>query len=344
MVAASVEVDPHAVATQRLNHVFRKRHRTNVINEDVRDVPIDRLIALARRHGANRPHILMGGPPCQGFSRSNMRTRTLSNPLNNLYRDFLALVSQLRPPVVVIENVADLVGLENGRVERDVLKSLRELRYQVGREILDAVDYGVPQKRKRVFFLATRLGGSLDFPEPNVRSGQCTTVWEAISDLPSLTNGHTADEMLYGSVEPMSEYQKRMRNGSGPLVRNNLVSRNNDLVVQRYHHIPQGGNWRCIPDDLMANYADRTRCHEWIYRRLHEGQPSVTITNFRKNMLIHPREHRGLSVREAARLQSFPDRFVFCGSIGFQQQQVANAVPPLLARAVAKCLRHHLGM
>jgi len=343
-IAASVELDPDAAATQRLNHVFRKHHRTDVINEDLRQICAGRLVASVRHHGANGPHILMGGPPCQGFSRSNMRTRTLSNPLNRLYWDFLALVEQLRPPVVVIENVADLVRLGKGQVEEDILASLRALKYKVAREILDSVDYGVPQKRKRVFFLATRLGRPLDFPEPTVRFGQYTTVGEAISDLPSLSNGHSVDEMRYRSTKGASDYQKRMRNGSGLLVKNNLVSRNNDLVLQRYRHIPQGGNWQDIPERLMANYTDRSRCHDWIYRRLREDRPSVTISNFRKNMLIHPREHRGLSVREAARLQSFPDRFVFCGSIGFQQQQLANAVPPLLAKAVARCVRRHLGM
>ena len=104
--------------------------------------------------------------------------------------------------------------------------------------------------------------------------------------------------------------------------------------MRRYPHVPQGGNWENIPARLMENYANRTRCHEWIYRRLSVDEPSVVIGNYRKNMLIHPTQDRGLSVREAARLQSFPDTFAFQGSIGLQQQQVGNAVPPLLAKAV----------
>jgi DNA (cytosine-5)-methyltransferase 1 len=113
-----------------------------------------------------------------------------------------------------------------------------------------------------------------------------------------------------------------------------LVSKNSKSVIERYAYIPQGGNWEDIPETLMKNYADRSRCHTGIYHRLKEDAPSVTIGNYRKAMLIHPWEDRGLSVREAARLQSFPDNYQFMGSIGFQQQQVSNAVPPLLAKAV----------
>ena len=114
----------------------------------------------------------------------------------------------------------------------------------------------------------------------------------------------------------------------------NYVSRNNDLVIERYRHIPQGGNWRDIPDELMQNYADKGRCHSGIYKRLIGNQPSVVISNYRKSMLIHPYQNRGLSVREAARLQSFPDDFFFEGPISHIQQQIGNAVPPLLAKAV----------
>jgi DNA (cytosine-5)-methyltransferase 1 len=124
-----------------------------------------------------------------------------------------------------------------------------------------------------------------------------------------------------------------MRNNQSGCL-NHLVTRNSELVIERYKYIPQGGNWEHIPEHLMKNYKDKSRCHTGIYRRLDNNKPSVVIGNYRKNMLIHPTQNRGLSVREAARLQSFPDSFVFKGSIGFQQQQVGNAVPPLLAKAL----------
>lgn len=123
--------------------------------------------------------------------------------------------------------------------------------------------------------------------------------------------------------------------------RQNYVSRNNDLAIERYTHIPQGGNWRDIPDWLMTNYADKSRCHSGIYRRLRANQPSVVISNYRKSMLIHPTQHRGLSVREAARIQSFPDTFIFKGPISHIQQQIGNAVPPLLAKAVVEQILSH---
>jgi DNA (cytosine-5)-methyltransferase 1 len=128
-----------------------------------------------------------------------------------------------------------------------------------------------------------------------------------------------------------------MRNGNAECT-GHLVTNNATEIIERYKHIPQGGNWENIPEKLLSNYTDRTRCHTGIYRRLRENRPSVVLGNYRKNMLIHPWQDRGLSVREAARLQSFPDWYEFQGSIGFQQQQVGNAVPPLLAKAVFTAL------
>lgn len=158
------------------------------------------------------------------------------------------------------------------------------------------------------------------------------------SDLPRLTSGAAIDELPYGSDEPLSDYQAAMRCQANCIVSGNLVTQNSPLIIQRYRHIKPGQNWEAIPAKLMKNYADCSRCHTGIYYRLKWKRPSKVIGNFRKNMLIHPSQHRGLSVREAARLQSFPDDYVFIGSIGFQQQQVADAVPPLLAQAVADCV------
>lgn len=137
-----------------------------------------------------------------------------------------------------------------------------------------------------------------------------------------------------------TDYQRlmRLRVKGRRLVQGNLVTVNADYILERYKYIPGGGNWQSIPGSLMRNYSDRDRCHTGIYHRLRCNQPAKVIGNFRKNMLIHPRHNRGISVREAARLQSFPDDYVFLGSIGFQQQQVADAVPPLLAQVVANSI------
>jgi DNA (cytosine-5)-methyltransferase 1 len=158
------------------------------------------------------------------------------------------------------------------------------------------------------------------------------TVSEAIHDLPNLRNGAAIDLLPY-KLAAGTAYARLMR-GHMKTCHNHLVTRNSSLVLERYRHVPQGGNWEHIPNRLMRNYHNRNQCHTGIYHRLRSRTPSVVIGNFRKNMLIHPTQHRGLSVREAARLQSFPDSYIFQGSIGFQQQQVGNAVPPLLAKAV----------
>jgi len=337
---ASVEAHQHAVETLRRNHVRGRRYPTEVICEDVRLVPGARLAEICNRWGLSRPHVLMGGPPCRGFSRSNMRTRNMDNLENHLFLEFLRLVRELAPLTVVIENVADLVRFENGAVANQIRTALGEMGYEVHREILNAVHYGVPQRRSRVFFVGVAKGMAFSFP--NGEGAGDITLWSAISDLPSLPNGHAVDEMPY-RTPPLTAYQSQRRNARAS-VKNNLVSRNNDLVVERYAYIPQGGNWENIPDGLMWNYADRSRCHHWIYRRLPEDDPSITIMNYRKNMLIHPREDRGLSVREAARIQSFDDDYRFCGPLMHQQQQVANAVPPLLARAVGRAVRNTLGV
>jgi DNA (cytosine-5)-methyltransferase 1 len=135
-----------------------------------------------------------------------------------------------------------------------------------------------------------------------------------------------------------SEYAKKLR-GSKRVVTQNYVSKNSDTVIERYKYVKQGNNWNDIPVSLMTNYKDHTRCHSSIYRRLNENAPAVIIANYRKSMMIHPVENRGLSVREAARLQSFPDHYEFIGSLDQKQQQVGNAVPPILAEAIFKKIK-----
>ena len=162
---------------------------------------------------------------------------------------------------------------------------------------------------------------------------------DAIADLPELVNGASVSWMPYKDSGG-SEYSRFLRRRL-KLSSNHLVSNNSDTILRRYKYVPQGGNWQDIPNRLMRNYSDRSRCHTGIYRRLYYDLPSVVIGNYRKNMLIHPEQDRGLSVREAARIQSFPDWYEFQGSIGFQQQQVGNAVPPLLAKAVFQAILKH---
>ena len=275
------------------------------------------------------PDIIFGGPPCQGFSTSNQRTRNKDNKSNWLFQECIRIVELLLPEWVVLENVKGLIETENGLFLKMIIRKLKKLGYTVNHTILNATDHGVPQQRNRLFVVGNRRGSQFKFSRSTQPS--VVTVADAISDLPILNNGASTSWQLYRHSSP-SSYAQRMRNMDG--CENNIVTQNSSNVIERYRHIVQGGNWKCIPNYLMTNYKDSTRCHTGIYYRLKYDSPSVVLGNFRKNMLVHPIEDRGISVREAARIQSFPDWFVFEGSIGFQQQQVGNAVPPLLAHSV----------
>lgn len=314
-----VEADKHAAKTYLKNHT----PKYGVFNGDIRKfekVEID--------NPTKQPLVVFGGPPCQGFSTSNQKTRNSNNTANWLFTEFLRVVELYMPEWVVFENVKGILETENGIFADQVIEKLENLGYYCKADVLNAMDYGVPQRRDRFFIVAGRENKEFSFPKATRKKK--VSVIEAIGDLPILDNGASQCELGYRNVAG-SNYAKSMRK-KRMKCSNNLVTRNAAHIVERYLHIPQGGNWENIPEQLMENYKDRTRCHTGIYRRLLADEPSVVIGNYRKNMLIHPTQNRGLSVREAARLQSFPDNFVFEGTIGFQQQQVGNAVPPLLAK------------
>lgn len=318
-VQLAIEKDPHAAATYAHNHPG-----TNVLAADISKI---RKINIPKK---DKITVLFGGPPCQGFSTSNQQNRNAENETNWLFKEFIRVVKLWKPDWVVFENVKGIIETEGGLFKDKVLRTLERAGYKTSHGLLNAKDFGVPQDRTRFFIIASKHGISVEMPKPTAKKP--VSVSQALDDLPNLENGASNDYLCYPK-KAGTKYAKSMRNGHKGC-RNHLVTANAPYVIKRYKHVPQGGNWEEIPKRLMKNYADRTRCHTGIYRRLREDQPSVVIGNYRKNMLIHPTEDRGLSVREAARLQSFPDWYKFEGSIGFQQQQVGNAVPPLLAKAV----------
>jgi len=317
-VKVSVEADVHAAKTFAANHP-----RVQVINKPIQEV---QSVDISK---SKRPLVVFGGPPCAGFSTSNQRTRSAENPTNWLFREYIRVVKMLMPDWIVFENVPGMVVTEGGCFLDAVLNEFQRLGYHCQHFVLNARDFGVPQNRSRLFIVASIDKGDICPPRP---ASQRVTVRDAISDLPVLRNGASVDEMPYRCT-PRSSYAHSLR-GRLRKCQNHLVSLNATAIVRRFKCVRPGGNWEDIPAQYMKNYADRTRCHTGIYYRLIYDKPSVVIGNFRKNMLIHPTQNRGLSVREAARLQSFPDSFAFSGSIGFQQQQVGNAVPPLLAKAI----------
>jgi len=279
--------------------------------------------------------LLVAGPPCQGFSISNMRTRNDMNPDNSGWRVVLAFIHALRPRGIVLENVGGMETFAEGEVVTEILSTLNGIGYSARLYRLNAANHGVPQHRKRLFFAAVREG---ELPiAVRVPKASVTCVGDSLGDLPDVQNGNEVDALPYRTHgAALNAYQLRMRRNSGVVVRNCLASESTPLIVKRFSTVRQGGNWSDIPSRLFSNYAKPENCHRWLYRRLREDEPSVTISNYRKNMLIHPWQDRTLSVREAARLQAIPDHFVFHGNLQSQQQQVANAVPPPMGEAVIR--------
>ena len=307
----AVEADIHAAASYRKN--FKG---ATVFCEDIRKLSTEGL-------KSESVFIIMGGPPCQGFSLSNTKTRDMSNPNNRMFEQFLRFVKDISPKWFVFENVYGLTKFKNGEenIQNHIEKCFEDLGYKVKSKILYASDYGVPQRRNRLFIVGNKENIDFEFPK---EFDYTVSVDEAISDLPVLGNGEVLMKGQYTvPFEQATLYAQLMREKSTAPTQN-IVSRNRDYVIERYKYIGEGENWSSIPDHLMGNYADKKRCHSGIYKRLTGSKPSVVISNYRKSMLIHPHQDRGLSVREAARLQSFPDHFIFEGPISYVQQQIGN--------------------
>jgi DNA-cytosine methyltransferase len=366
----SAEVHPVFVHTLATNH---QRLRRIYGDEQVSPScvqPLDLRLRSVRRHvidqvrDAGGTDVLIGGPPCQGFSSANRNSWHSANPHNSLVDVFLAYVRALRPKAFLLENVQGLywTAKHGGRESESVLDHIHRRAsaagYQVFIKLLDAVWYGVPQFRSRVFVLGLHrdLGYTQDdfgpwgpFPRPTHGPGTSlpyVNVREAIADLPVIGNGQANAKLSYAPrASHKGAYRRLMRrHAEQKIVTDHVTSRHADYVLERYKQIPPGGNWEDIAHQL-TNYADVGRTHSNIYRRLRWDEPAITIGHYRKSMLVHPSQHRGLSLREACRLQSFPDWFEFAGSANgdsgglvHKQQQLANAVSPLLTRAIANYL------
>ncbi len=352
----TAELNPRYVGVISRN--YRKHSQTigTVEQTPAKCVPIDLSqacavdVAKATRARWGRIDLMLAGPPCQGFSLANRRSRSHENPLNRLSLLAADFVRILEPRVLILENVPGIRTLrmrsDTNETATEILqRRLRRLGYACTVIVLDAADYGVPQFRLRSFLVAARGFQSLPqdmLPPPShgpERRFPYVTVKDALSDLPPVTNGSCAMEVNYVN-KPSSAFQKRMRRFSDGRLTDHLTSRHSAYVLERYARIPQGGNWTSIRR-LLSNYSEVNRTHLNIYHRLQPNVPTRTIGNFRKAMTIHPWENRGLSLREAARLQSIPDWFSFADpaqpmtrevvpGLNAYQQQIGNAVCYLL--------------
>ena len=289
--------------------------------------------------GTKKIDVVVGGPACQGFSIANSKTRSRDNPKNKLIFQFLRLVKKIKPEWFIMENVEGMVRMNGGSFKKAIMRRMEKQGYSVEFIPLCAADYGVPQRRRRAFFIGNRSGIEMGAPKPNFGSKvPYTSVDDALGDLPEIDIRSGGCESTDYDSKTKTEYQRKMR-GRSKKVYNHIITRSGEMVLKRYARIPQGKNWSNLPERLKSNCVRKSGGHSYLYRRLDPARPANTIANFRKAMLIHPYQDRGLSVREAARLQSFPDRFVFRGGISSQQQQLANVVPPLLSEALGRQIK-----
>lgn len=321
--------------------------------------PIQKVSAQALLRAADMKKgevdVILGGPPCQGYSVYNHK-RGGDDPRAGLFREYLRIVEGVLPRWIVMENVTGITSIANGGIVREIEEGMGALGYRVDKRVLRAEDFGVPQERRRIFFIATRIDAPILFPDPthgvpNVipelfAENRMTllpfvTVWDAISDLPVINNGEKQGAMRYAS-KAKNEYQAMLR-GQSTLVHNHDAPMLSKLNQERMRYIPPGGSWRDIPFNLLPEGMKRAKRsdHTKRYGRPKKTDMSCTILtkcDVHWGAYIHPVQDRAISVREAARLQSFPDFFKFEGSRTEQYVQVGNAVPPLLGKCVAEAL------
>lgn len=308
--------------------------------------PIQNVTAQALLSAAGKERgeidVIVGGPPCQGYSVYNHQ-RGEDDPRAGLFREYLRIVEGIQPRWLVMENVTGITSISGGRFVNEIIESMNSLGYRVDMRVLKAEEYGVPQERRRVFFIATRSDAEITFPTPTHGPGLLpfVTVWDAISDLPYIEDG-SKDSPSCHTTKPKSGYQAMLR-GTMTTLHNHTPGRLSPINKARMLHIPPGGSWRDIPIDLLPNGMKKAKRsdHTKRYGRPRKTDLSCTVLtkcDVHWGAYIHPEQDRAFTVREAARLQSFPDFFNFQGNRTEQYVQVGNAVPPVLGRKVAEAL------
>lgn len=372
---AGVDIDQTAMLTYRKNFPD-----AIAIVDDITHLKSEDLLKRANINAAD-VNVIIGGPPCQGFSTvgrvkiaslvrkgvwnlSNSHPRFIDDPRNVLYREFVRIVKDIKPEIFVMENVPGMMSYRNGEIVSQIIEDFKHLGYRTEARVLNAVWFGVPQVRKRIFFIGTKMKDmEIIWPEPKFAEPEETTmnldifikgsrlkrpvtVWEAIGDLPEPIQGRPglADVPLDYDKQPFSEYQKWAREGSSK-VHNHITRQHSERDIQVFSLMKEGMWWKDLPKEIKDLYGYRDDIFHDKMKRLRSDKPSWTIVaHLYKDgyMYIHPKQPRTITVREAARLQGFPDRFIFMGSRTEQFKQVGNAVPPLLAKAVAECVKHML--
>ena len=320
----AVEFDKEIANSYKKNHI-----NTDVYATDIRSLDPEKL-----KLQYPKIDVIIGGPPCQGFSQKGKRLN-LDDPRNYLFQQFVRYVKVFKPKYILLENVPNIITTANGFFKDQILNEFESLGYSLTYKVLCASDFGVPQDRHRAFFLGQLSTLEIALPSPN---GMHTTVKDAIYDLPFIKSGEGKEISEYDKP-PSSLYQKMMRKNSEKLY-NHVATNHSKIALERLSLIPKG----CGKETLPPEHRTKS-IYSGTWSRLIEDEVSVTITTRfdtpSSGRFTHPILDRCLTTREAARIQSFPDTYVFYGTKTCQMKQVGNAVPPLLARAIAEQIKNN---
>lgn len=304
---------------------YIKNHKCkNVVIEDITKIDFENTFSCLK----GKVDVVIGGPPCQGFSQKGQR-KSINDERNFLFKFFVKVVEYIKPSYFVMENVPNLLTAENGYFKNELIKLFQEIGYNLRMGVLNAADYGVPQIRKRAIIIGAYKRNAPSLPKPEKK---CVTIWDAISDLNYLNSGEGSEEQDYKNP-PLSDYQKRCRQGAKVLY-NHIATNHSPIALERLRLIPVNGGKESLPKEHLTKSI-----YSGTWTRMNADEQSVTITTRfdtpASGKFTHPYLDRAITVREAARIQSFPDTFVFYGNKTSQMKQVGNAVPPLLAEKIA---------
>jgi DNA (cytosine-5)-methyltransferase 1 len=305
---------------------FKANHKdSSVYNADLAELSFTNIEEKLPQTGVD---VIVGGPPCQGFSISGKRDP--SDPRNKLYTSFLGAVEHFKPKAFIMENVPNLASMNKGKIKETIRSEFEALGYTLSDKIVLASDYGVPQNRRRYVLVGLLNNQYFEFPEPSHTDNKITC-YEAISDLPEML---AIDRNKY-PTPPKSEYQKQLRRNS-PGIFNHEITHHSDKTVSTISLVPDGGNYKNLPEHLKD-----TRKVNIAWTRFSSTKPSYTIDTGHRHH-FHYEYNRVPTVRESARLQSFPDDFIFHCSKTSQYKQVGNAVPPILGEVLGIALKKYL--
>jgi DNA (cytosine-5)-methyltransferase 1 len=349
-VCGASEIDLWASDTYRANNPT-----ASLVTGDIRDQKDLDILAGSTRF--DRLDGVVGGPPCQGFSLSG--NRDPKDPRNSLFMEFIRVLKHFKPRFFVMENVPGLLSMktaDKARVIEIILSECTKAGFKGAYSVLNASNYGVPQKRERVFIVGVSEEFPFSrrhlFPRPSVRPGEFVTVDMAISDLPQIEAGQGEEEQHY-YMDPQNAYQAWAREDS-EVVRNHVAMRHTQRLIERFKIIKAGQSVAHVPYEHSALKRGNPQIKSGKTfgqnnMRVFGNQPSPTVAASYQSNFIHPCLNRNFTAREGARLQSFPDRYKFCGKRTTmswekhlsQYQQIGNAVPPLLAMAIATQIKNY---